>query len=88
MTTGHPTSPGGQRPLAEAQSPVLPAPCVAGRARRADDEAPWVAHAFCCLGRSVTAIPPEVVVTAVPRQALPACRVRLLSSQRSRMSAY
>lgn len=46
MTTGHPTSPGGQRPLAEAQSPVLPAPCAAGRARRAGDEALWAAHAL------------------------------------------
>lgn len=46
MMTGHPMSPGGQQPLAGAHSPALPAPCVAGRTRCTDGEAPWVAHAL------------------------------------------
>lgn len=44
--TGHLTSPGGRQPLVERHPPALPAPCAAGRARRADDEAPRVAHAL------------------------------------------
>ena len=41
-----------------------------------------------CLGQSLTAIPPKVAVEVLPRQALPACHIQSLSSQRSRPFAW